>query len=239
MNGVDLHALLDGALPAEARTWLDGAVEKVATEASAIRVLFPAVRRRCGHGRLNAQWTVDEAARVVLISAIAPAARTAEMAALYRRGERGERRAVLMALSPVDDDGGGLTLVRDALRSNDSALIEAALGPFGAGLLPIDEYRQAVLKCVFSEIPLDRIEGLPGRADGELARMLADFARERVAAGRPVPTDIWPIVRAFPDTATALHTAITAETTSTVPARQAAAVAALVHLTKRADVAHL
>ena len=48
-------------------------------------------------------------------------------------------------------------------------------------------WRQAVLKCVFMDIPLRLVSGLAGRADGELGRMLADLADERHAAGRTIP----------------------------------------------------
>lgn len=234
----DPRVLLDSTLPADAKAWLDHAVERVTADATAIRTLFPAARRRVGHARLDERWTVDEAARTVLIGALPPLARTAEVTGLYRHGERFERRAVLRALSFVDCGEIGLELVREALRSNDSTLVEAAVGPYGAGHLPLVEYRQAVLKCVFTEIPLDRIEGLPDRADGELARMLADFACERVAAGREVPADIWPVVRAFPDATAAQRAAIVADTTSTVPTRRAAAIRALPNFTEGAESAH-
>lgn len=237
MTVSDLSALLDVVLAAGARTWLADAAAVVAADPAKIHVVFPAVRRRCGHARIDSGWTADEAARVVLINAVAPAVRAKETASLYHRGERAERRAVLLALSTTDLGDEGLSLVRDALRSNDSTLIEAALGTFAAVHLPDDEYRQAVLKCVFSEIPLGHVEGLPGRADDELARMLADFARERVAAGRDAPADIWPIVRTFPAATAVQRAAISADLTSDVPARRAAAAAAVAHLTNRADVA--
>jgi hypothetical protein len=48
-------------------------------------------------------------------------------------------------------------------------------------------WRQAVLKCVFMDIPLSLVSGLAGRVDGELGRMLADLADERHAAGRTIP----------------------------------------------------
>ncbi|MHC5909342.1 EboA domain-containing protein, partial [Streptomyces sp. S6] len=101
--------------------------------------------------------------------------------------------------TPTPEDRLGdltLSLVREALRGNDNSVIEAALGAYAAARLPDAEYRQAVLKCAFSDIPLDRLYGLDARADRELARMLADFAHERIAAGRTVPADVWPLVRA-------------------------------------------
>ncbi|BBC31750.1 hypothetical protein SGFS_030440 [Streptomyces graminofaciens] len=202
--------LLSCALDATARAWLDEATAKVTGRPAAIRALFPAVRRRCGHTRLDEHWTVDEAARAVLLTALPlrGEALAEELTGLHRHGDPAEQRAVLRALPLLDPgapEGAGdlgdlaLPLVRETLRGNDSTLIEAALGTYTAARLPDVEYRQAVLKCVFYEIPLDRVTGLDTRADRELARMLADFAHERAVAGREIPAGVQPLVRAFPD----------------------------------------
>ncbi|GHE60084.1 EboA domain-containing protein [Streptomyces capitiformicae] len=211
------------------RAWLDEAEARVAARFTAVRALFPAVRRHCGRDRLDEHWTADEAARAVLLLALPldgpPLA--SELTGLFRHGDPAEQRAVLRALPFLDvSEEAALGFVREALRGNDSTLIEAALGPYGAARLPEAEYRQAVLKCVFYEIALDRIAGLDTRADDELARMLADFAHERVAAGRDVPPDIWPVVRAFPALAT-LTEKLAAETRAATPDRREAAVRAL------------
>ncbi|WP_194236699.1 EboA domain-containing protein [Streptomyces phyllanthi] len=192
-----MHAVLD----APARTWLDEAVTAIAADPVAIRSAFPTARRRCGHARLDEHWTVDEAARAVLLTALPlhGGALIGEVARLHRHGDPAEQRAVLRSLPLLDLGDLALPLVREALRGNDTTLIEAALGPYAAVHLPDAEYRQAVLKCVFHEIPLDRVAGLDTRADHELARMLADFAHERIVAGRDVPPDVPPLVRAFPD----------------------------------------
>ena len=79
-------------------------------------------------------------------------------------------------------------LVRDALRSNDTRLVAAALGP-GARDLPAAEWRQGVLKSVFMGLPLSAVDGLAERADTELGRMLAALRHEREAAGRTMPAD--------------------------------------------------
>ncbi|MFI7412012.1 EboA domain-containing protein [Streptomyces sp. NPDC049627] len=195
------YPALIAALDDTARTWLDESAAEVAAEPVAVRRLFPAARRRCGHARLDAYWTVDEAARAVLLTALplrGPSLAD-EVVRLHRHGDPAEQRAVLRTLPLLDLGDLALPLVRETLRGNDTTLIEAALGPYAAAHLPDAEYRQAVLKCVFCEIPLDRVTGLDTRADHELARMLADFAHERIAAGRDVPHDILPVVRAFPD----------------------------------------
>ncbi|MGI5347991.1 EboA domain-containing protein [Streptomyces sp. CA-250714] len=134
-----------------------------------------------------------DAARVLILHAAAPDTDT--LARLYTRGTADERRAVLLALPHLDpspDTATALALVEDALRTNDTRLIAAALGPYAAAHLDAHQWRQAVLKCLFTGVPLAVVAGLEHRAagDDELARMLADYARERTAAGRPVPEDL-------------------------------------------------
>lgn len=200
----ELRALLDARLSAEGQRWLTVALEHINAEPSAIRTLFPAAGRRCGRTRIDTRWTVDDAARAVLLVALPlhAAELAGEVAALYRFGDAAEKRGVLRGLTFLDTPGGigtdGLALVHDALRTNDTRLVAAALGPYGSTHLDAAAYRQGVLKCVFYGIPLSDIDGLPGRADAELARMLADFAREREAAGRDVPGDVWQIRTAVP-----------------------------------------
>lgn len=223
---------LDRQLTPDAQRWLADAVARVGQDPAAVRTVFPAVGRRCGRGPLTAGWTAADAARARLLAALPlrGAALAEEITALHRYGDAAEQRAVLRSLAPLDEADAsfadlGLPLVRAALRGNDTDLIEAALGPYAARHLDDDGYRQAVLKCVFCGIPLDRVAGLAERADRELARMLADFAHERVAAGRDVPADIWPVVHAHPGTLEA--SGLPAEADSPVPERRAAAVRAL------------
>lgn len=195
----ELRGLLATRLSSDGAEWLDAALERIGSEPPAVRTLFPAAGRRCGRARINAQWTVDDAVRASLLTALPlrGAELAGEVAALYRYGDAAEKRGVLRGLALLDTAGGigaeGLTLVHDALRTNDTRLIAAALGPYGATHLDAAAYRQGVLKCVFCGIPLSDIDGLPERADAELARMLTDYADERAAAGRAVPSDVWKI----------------------------------------------
>ncbi|MGW4000725.1 EboA domain-containing protein [Streptomyces nigra] len=86
----------------------------------------------------------------------------------------------------------GLPLVEDALRTNDTRLLTAAVGPYAARHLDAHQWRHAVLKCLFTGVPVDAVADLDHRAEGdtELARMLTDYAAERTAAGRTVPADL-------------------------------------------------
>jgi sugar phosphate isomerase/epimerase len=198
-------------LEVTARAWLDRAVFRIAADPAAIGTLFPDVGRRCGQLRLQQNWTVDEAARVLLLTTLSldRSALGDTLAGLYEDGGPAERRAVLLALpllDGVDREATGraladaaLPLVREALRSKDSALIEAAMGPYAAAHLPDTEYRQAVLTCVAHDVPLSRIPCHDGLMDPELAIMLADFAHKRLSAGLEVPTDIRSVLAGFPD----------------------------------------
>jgi hypothetical protein len=159
--------------------------------------------------------TVDDAARAALVVALADAVGTGpdcagRLAALYRQGDGAERRGVLRGLDALqergdldradagDADAGttdelvatGLELAADALRTNDPSLVAAAVGPFGSRHLDQHTWRHAILKLVFQGVSLDAAADLEVRADAELARMARDFAAERRAAGRPVPTDL-------------------------------------------------
>lgn len=220
----ELRARLAGCLPDEAERWLAAAMEEVARDPAVVRTRFPAAGRRCGRGHLATDWTVDDAARALLLAALPlrGAELGEEIATLYRYGDAAEKRGVLRGLHLVDTVGAsGLPLVHDGLRTNDTRLVTAALGPYGATHLDAAAYRQGVLKCVFSGIPLAGIHGLRARADAPLARMLADYARERIAAGRDVPADVWPLIERHPETAEAAG--LREELDSATPARRAAA----------------
>ncbi|MFF5055200.1 EboA domain-containing protein [Micromonospora sp. NPDC000663] len=169
--------------------WLDTAVRRVATEPTEIIRLFPAAGRRCGRAALPDApgWTADDAARVLLLTAL-PGDHASYADTLYRHGDAAERRAVLRALPLLPIGAAGVPLLHDAIRTNDTRLVAAALGPY-ARHLDAAAWRQAVLKCVFSGVPLSSVADLDARADGELAAMLAALAAERHAAGRELPAD--------------------------------------------------
>lgn len=190
----DLRAALAGV--AADPGWLADAVHRVSASPAAISGLFPAVSRHCGRGPLPGGhpglvgWTVADAGRVLLLTALPlrGAALATEAGLLYRCGDAAEKRGVLRALPWLDIGAGGVELLHDAIRSNDPRLVAAALGPYATHLAD-PMWRQAVLKCVFMDIPLRAVSGLAGRADGELGRMLAGLAEERRAAGRTMPAD--------------------------------------------------
>ncbi|MEU7700452.1 EboA domain-containing protein [Streptomyces sp. NPDC039028] len=168
---------------AAARAWLDSALAEAEAHAPGWEEHFVTAGRHCGRAH------ADEARTRLLRAATADAA---TLTRLYRHGAAAERRAVLLALPALVTGPEAVPLVEDALRTHDTSLIAAAVGPYAATHLTPHAWRHALLKCLFTEVPVTAVAGLAERAagDDELARMLADHAAERAAAGRDVPADL-------------------------------------------------
>ncbi|MEV8443953.1 EboA domain-containing protein [Actinosynnema sp. NPDC051121] len=210
-SGVE-RAVRRGSPAGSEHPWLADAERTVRTDPASIRTFFPAVGRVVGRQALRGgsdplgvvHGTVDDLARTRLLVALAaatgPEALATELTSLYRFGDDAERRGVLRALAAVGDKApeAGVDLVKDALRTNDTRLVAAALGPFAADHLDAHTWRHGVLKCLFLDIPLTAVAGLDRRADAELRRMVGAFADERRAAGRVVPDDALDLLRSHP-----------------------------------------
>ncbi|MGW1410469.1 EboA domain-containing protein [Streptomyces sp. NPDC002403] len=188
---------LDARLGGAARAWLDEALAEAEHSAAhqdaeqpggpyaapSWELRYAAAGRHCG---------LEHADSVRALLLIEARAALPALTRLYEQGTAAERRAVLLTLHRLDLGPTALPLVEDALRTNDTRLVAAAVGPYAAAHLGPHNWRHAILKCLFTEVPVDAVDGLSRRArgDAELARMLGDFAAERIAAGRSVPTDL-------------------------------------------------
>jgi hypothetical protein len=201
-----LELALGTRLDDRQRAWYDDAIARVRANHRAIATLFPAVGRGVGRGPLDptassnpiTAWSVDDVARALLLIALGEHAEP-ELELLYRHGDARERRGVLRSLAFIDVNLDlGLRLIDDALRTNDISLIAAAMGPFAAERLGDAAYAQGVLKCVFVGVPLTEIAGTRQRTTPALSAMLGRYVHERIAAGRTVPPDVWPLIDLYP-----------------------------------------
>ncbi|WP_030936632.1 EboA domain-containing protein [Streptomyces sp. NRRL S-646] len=197
----DLHGHLMAHLRGAARTWLDQALDEAAAQPgihgpiSVWELRLAEAGRRCGPEHADA-------ARVLILHTAR--AGTDALTRVYFQGTAAERRSVLYALPHLVPGPDALPLVEDALRTNDTRLLAAAVGPYAARHLAPHPWRHAVLKCLFTGVPVDEVTDLDRRAhaDSELARMLGDYAAERTAAGRPVPEDLYRVLTLTDPTAT-------------------------------------
>ncbi|MFF8420333.1 EboA domain-containing protein [Streptomyces sp. NPDC015680] len=188
---------LDAQLGGAARAWLDEALAEAEhaaahqdTEQPGGPCAAPPWELRYAAAGQHAGLEHADSVRALLL--IEAGATLPALTRLYEQGTAAERRAVLLTLHRLDLGPTALPLVEDALRTNDTRLIAAAVGPYAATHLEAHNWRHAVLKCLFTGVGVEAVDGLARRArgDAELARMLGDFAAERIAAGRDVPADL-------------------------------------------------
>jgi hypothetical protein len=141
-------------------------------------------------------WTIADAARVALLlvraDALAPEVFAGDAIECYEQGDAGEQESWLKGASLLPAPERFRPLVVDACRTNILPQFEAVAcgNPYPSLYFPDANFNQLVMKALFNAVRLDRIVGLPARANAELARMAGDFAAERTAAGRAVPADI-------------------------------------------------
>jgi hypothetical protein len=169
------------------REWLDDALARVRADPDTAGSSFARAERKLGREPLadGSAWTAGRAGRALLLAELADPRR---IVTIYEQGDAAERLAVLAALPLLDLGDAGVPLLHDALRTNDTRLVAAALGRY-ATHLDAATWRQGVVKCVFMGIPLSAVDRLDDRADSELAAMLGALATERAAAGRRMPDD--------------------------------------------------
>jgi len=149
------------------------------------------------------EWRLDEAIKVWLLSELARAEAqpNQRLFQVYEQGDTEAKVACLRALNFTQGDlEAGLALVHDAGRTYLNELMEAGWrdNPFAARHLSDEEYRKAVLKALFCQVDISGFIGLAERADEELARSLCAYADEREAAGREVPSALWPVAARYP-----------------------------------------
>ncbi|WP_461188113.1 EboA domain-containing protein [Arthrobacter sp. Z4-13] len=195
----------------ESERWLRESLTLITADPGTLSKTFAMAGRRLSRSPLRPDadpagvlfGTISDDARGQLIGQLGEFLSPDELAeallALYDGGDSAERRGVLRGLGalaasspklPVVVVTAGLRLTAEALRTSESGIVAAAVGPFAATYLDQHSWRHAVLKLVFMGISLSAVTDLQERADAELARMARDFAAERSAAGRPVPEDV-------------------------------------------------
>ena len=170
--------------------------------------VYTAASQRMGAARLDAgdlppagvrleRWTVEDAARAVLLLSRAEALGDSvdfvnAALACYEQGDAREQQSWLRAVGALPGSERFLAAVIDACRTSIQPLFEAVAceNPYPALFFPDRNFNQMILKALFNGVPLARVVGLAGRLNSELSRMAADYAAERRAAGRSIPNDI-------------------------------------------------
>jgi len=193
-----------------AKAFIAGALDAAENpESVAFRAMLAGVARRLGSaatqppGRapdlsdaVRTHWTLADWLRAAMMAkalASSPAEHHAGLVQhLFEAGEIGEQESILRTLALLPEPGRFLETALLGCRTNAQRVFEAIAcdNAYPERHFPELAYNQMVLKAIFIEVPVPRIEGLVRRNGPELARMARDYASERRAAGRPVPSDI-------------------------------------------------
>jgi hypothetical protein len=210
-----LCAALRSRVDADAMAWFDEALTQASDGTTDELVAVYTKARRLGRERLALseaeerdvsrlqsvlrfdQWTREDAGRAALLLARAlakddPGGFAEAAIDCYERGDSSEQQSWLKSTALLPEPERLLRIVIDACRTNILPLFEAVAceNPYPARHFPERNFNQLVLKALFNKVALDRIVGLKDRRNADLTRMAADYASERRAAGRTVPSDI-------------------------------------------------
>ncbi len=197
--------------------WLDGQLAAIAGgDEAALYLSLGLAGRRVGRTALAVDaaqalaarpgwdpraWSSDQAARSLLILALPATDAPRWLAALERCWHAAtveELVALYQALPLLPHPELLAARAAEGVRSSMTPVFAAVAlaNPFPAEQLGEAAFNQMVLKCFFTGCPSAAIVGLGRRLNPDLGRMLADYARERRVAGRPLDPALPPLARA-------------------------------------------
>jgi len=146
-------------------------------------------------------WSVDNAARVLVLHSIATADRhfSKRFEDLCRYADVTELIALYKGLPLYPEAAQLESQAAEGLRTNMRTVFEAIAhhSPYPREQFDQKRWNQMVLKALFVNSQLWPIQGLDERANPELARILCDYVHERRAAGRAIPVELWRCIGPF------------------------------------------
>ncbi|GAB2474592.1 EboA domain-containing protein [Algoriphagus taiwanensis] len=118
---------------------------------------------------------------------------------LFETGDLHEQQALYAALPLIPYQEEMLSRAIEGCRTNMTVVFDAIAlnNPYPKERFPEANWNQMVLKSIFMQRPIYRIQGLEERRNQALAEIASDFAHERWAAGRPVMPELWRLVVPF------------------------------------------
>lgn len=147
-------------------------------------------------------WTLDQLGRTYLVLGITGKAQEDFLDVLEKTfisSDINEAVALYQSLPVLPYPDQLAKRAAEGIRSNITSVFNAVAlrNPYPADFMDEGAWNQVVLKALFVGSPLYLIDGIDRRANKTLARMLADYAHERWAAGRSVSPELWRPVGPF------------------------------------------
>jgi len=147
-------------------------------------------------------WTQMQAARVYLLLQYPATDFNSWMSTLQKLFETGDMLEVealysALPLMPFSEEMIGRA--REGLRTNITSVFDAVAlnNPYPSKYFDESAWNQMVVKAIFMQRPLFKIQNAESRANRELSDIIIDFAHERWAAGRDVIPELWRFVGPF------------------------------------------
>ena len=206
----------------EQRAWLDDKYRKISNQGSdrLLFTTFSSIPRRTGKADLEvsdadlraartvrpgwdpAQWSVDQAARTLLLLCLPSEdgpAYQASVEKLFGAADVHELVALYQSLPVLPHPELFVARAAEGLRTSIDAVFNAVAlrNPFPGDYFEQPSWNQMILKAVFVGSPLHLIQQIDRRANADLARMLSDYAHERWAAKRDITPELWRLIGPF------------------------------------------
>ncbi|WP_266367617.1 EboA domain-containing protein [Tellurirhabdus rosea] len=141
-------------------------------------------------------WTLDRLARVWWLLHLSAEDRdevVSTVETLIKSAEMNELVAIYSALPVLPFPDAWRFQATEAVRSNIGPVQDAIMlrNPYASEQLDQNAWNQLIMKAFFNDKDISQIIGHRERRNADLAAIATDFARERRAAGRPVPPKLW------------------------------------------------
>lgn len=216
-----LNTDLQGVLSDQNYCWLKSAFERLDNSDDLINELLTLsamTRRKLGNNILGEKideiyledhlsvpiqhWTFAETGRILLIlrSILHPSiAPNTVVQSYYQQGDEAEVAAITRGLILLPNCQEFKSYAIEVGRTNSKPLFSAIAHntPYPAKFYSEPEFNQLVLKALFMDIGIEPILGLLDRSSLDLSRMCEDYIKERIAADRSIPSDIWLALEPF------------------------------------------
>ncbi|WP_460946734.1 EboA domain-containing protein [Spirosoma daeguense] len=140
-------------------------------------------------------WTLDRLARVWWLLQLPVDEETTyvkTISQLFKAAELNELVALYSALPVLAFPEAWRFQATEGVRNNIADVQSAIMlhNPYPADYLDEPAWNQLIMKAFFTDKDVTQITGLLDRKNDQLARVLADYADERRAAGRSLPPNI-------------------------------------------------
>ncbi len=219
-----LYQFLENSSEKPALDWLTLQAEKILSEGSATKffLAFSQASRyfkklpirlsedqkqkasELGAGFNPSHWDLLQTARTILLLQF-PQEKKAWFEAinqLFETGDMHEQQALYSALPILPFSEDLLPRAIDGCRTNMTVIFDAIAlnNPFPANYFPEANWNQMVIKAIFLQRPLYRIQGSAEKNNLALAKIASDLAHERWAASRQVMPEQWKYVVPYLET---------------------------------------